>query len=561
MTSPDNHEGSQSESVRDTIESIVVALILAFVFRAFVVEAFVIPTGSMAPTLYGAHGTIVCADCGTEFAYGLKDLSETRNIIPVSASATVICPNCGYHNTHLATNDIRRNPESGDRILVFKWPYDIGGKWLGPKRWDVVVFKDPADGTTNFIKRLAGMPGETLLIWDGDVYTVPNDDLSAEAQEDLGAILTHKRELRQSDGAGRLRPPRAATRVELARKLRIARKPPDVQKSLWFTVYNHDYIPQRLDVGQPYWNPARREKSGWNATNRCVRFHDKGETSDYIELGGKPIVAECAYNVGSPPPPPVSDLRVRFVLTPLSGQATVRIRLEKHERAFWASIKMDGQVSICESEFPPDDTMPTLVSGHVAPFSIGKSVQVAFQILDYRLSLQIGDEEVLATSTDPKSASYYGPDIDELARFDVAGKEASPPRIYAEGGNLELRHLVVDRDIHYYLHAGTHALALRWAPSSGWGSPECPIMLRKGEYFMLGDNTAASKDGRLWDSWAAHLAARGEGFQLGTVPRDQLIGKAFFVYWPSPHRVEWLDWLPVLQGAVIPDVGRMRWIR
>ena len=63
----------QHEGIKDTIESIVVALILAFVFRAFVVEAFVIPTGSMATTLYGAHGTILCEDCGTEFAYGVRD--------------------------------------------------------------------------------------------------------------------------------------------------------------------------------------------------------------------------------------------------------------------------------------------------------------------------------------------------------------------------------------------------------------------------------------------------------------------------------------------------------
>ena len=40
-------------SVRETIESIIIAFVLAFVFRAFVVEAFVIPTGSMAPTLLG----------------------------------------------------------------------------------------------------------------------------------------------------------------------------------------------------------------------------------------------------------------------------------------------------------------------------------------------------------------------------------------------------------------------------------------------------------------------------------------------------------------------------
>ena len=54
-----NAETSQEEvqSVRETIESIVVAFILAFLFRAFVAEAFVIPTGSMAPTLMGVMRT------------------------------------------------------------------------------------------------------------------------------------------------------------------------------------------------------------------------------------------------------------------------------------------------------------------------------------------------------------------------------------------------------------------------------------------------------------------------------------------------------------------------
>src|SRR6478609_44741 len=57
----------QDGSVKETIESILVAFILAFVFRAFVVEAFVIPTGSMAPTLLGAHMRFRCNDCGYRF--------------------------------------------------------------------------------------------------------------------------------------------------------------------------------------------------------------------------------------------------------------------------------------------------------------------------------------------------------------------------------------------------------------------------------------------------------------------------------------------------------------
>ena len=56
------------ETVKDTLEAIVVAFILAFVFRAYVVEAFVIPTGSMAPTLLGEHLDVVCQQCGYRFS-------------------------------------------------------------------------------------------------------------------------------------------------------------------------------------------------------------------------------------------------------------------------------------------------------------------------------------------------------------------------------------------------------------------------------------------------------------------------------------------------------------
>src|SRR5882757_8550921 len=61
---PPAKKHSSQGGVKDTIESILVAFILAFIFRAFIVEAFVIPTGSMAPTLMGAHMRFTCPDCG-----------------------------------------------------------------------------------------------------------------------------------------------------------------------------------------------------------------------------------------------------------------------------------------------------------------------------------------------------------------------------------------------------------------------------------------------------------------------------------------------------------------
>src|ERR1700684_225168 len=97
---PAHHSGS----VKETLESILVAFILAFIFRAFVVEAFVIPTGSMAPTLYGAHMRYKCPDCGYTFDVGYKaerpsggDSGEDLNIPSTNPNTTVHhCPNCGF---------------------------------------------------------------------------------------------------------------------------------------------------------------------------------------------------------------------------------------------------------------------------------------------------------------------------------------------------------------------------------------------------------------------------------------------------------------------------------
>ena len=50
-------------SVLTTLESLTLAFLLALVFRGFVMEAFAIPTGSMAETLLGAHIETICKEC------------------------------------------------------------------------------------------------------------------------------------------------------------------------------------------------------------------------------------------------------------------------------------------------------------------------------------------------------------------------------------------------------------------------------------------------------------------------------------------------------------------
>src|SRR5947208_6601383 len=100
---------------RETVESVAMAVILALLFRGFVAEAFVIPTGSMAPTLDGRHKDIKCPKCGTWYqATGSDEQRDERITGEQVYSATR--PICRYSHW---LDPIRRPNEgsfSGDRI-------------------------------------------------------------------------------------------------------------------------------------------------------------------------------------------------------------------------------------------------------------------------------------------------------------------------------------------------------------------------------------------------------------------------------------------------------------
>ena len=105
--------------MRETVESIAVAFVLAFLFRTFEAEAFVIPTGSMAPTLQGRHKDLICPEC--QFRYrvsasseadervqaGLRISSNSKALPPANETASKnlfaathvvggTCPNCRF---------------------------------------------------------------------------------------------------------------------------------------------------------------------------------------------------------------------------------------------------------------------------------------------------------------------------------------------------------------------------------------------------------------------------------------------------------------------------------
>ena len=149
---------------RENVEALVVAFILALIFRAFLAEAFVIPTGSMAPTLMGAHKDLYCDACGHRFPVGASHEATALNNFQVVVGG--VCPNCRFVNPLDLANESDEQTFNGDRIVVNKFSYALGD----PKRWDVIVFKFPGNPKQNYIKRLVGLPGETITVRHGDVY-------------------------------------------------------------------------------------------------------------------------------------------------------------------------------------------------------------------------------------------------------------------------------------------------------------------------------------------------------------------------------------------------------
>jgi signal peptidase I len=222
---------------RETVESFAVALILAFLVRAFVAEAFIIPTGSMAPTLMGAHKDVACHECGFAYQTGASDEFDQLGQLKGEVVVQTVCPLC----RHAQLLDMQARPNdvtfSGDRILVSKFSYAL----RSPRRWEVIVFKYPDDARINYIKRLVGRPEEDIAIRHGKILIAEKGEPQAE----------------------------------------IARKPPHVIEALLQPVYDSQHLPKTAVAAgwpspwQPLANAAGETLAGaedWKVTQTSDRW-------------------------------------------------------------------------------------------------------------------------------------------------------------------------------------------------------------------------------------------------------------------------------------------------
>ena len=96
LGTPHHEKHRSADPVHESLETIVFVVFLVVLLKAFVAEAFVIPTGSMATTLLGYHKVETCPECGHKFElnYSKQADAAERNQEPVIGCK---CPNCGLH--------------------------------------------------------------------------------------------------------------------------------------------------------------------------------------------------------------------------------------------------------------------------------------------------------------------------------------------------------------------------------------------------------------------------------------------------------------------------------
>lgn len=531
------------ETIKETFITVVVAFVLAFAFRAYVVEAFVIPTGSMAPTLLGEHVKVDCSQCGYCFDIdaGRSNGRGMGSIAP--------CPMCFFPNSLQGAR-----VSAGDRILVQKYLYSTPS--LEPRRGDVVVFKAPHSPAENYIKRLVGLPNEAIQIIEGNVYVTP--------------LLP--------DG----RPDNAAWRIWRKTDENENPRAQRIQRAVWQPVYHSRFVP--LDGGQNTapdrgdprfaWRVPWRVTAGqWEGLDdhqpkRRYRFDGAGrgeirfDFRPFLDNGGGlyPYNHEAASDYNSPPQR-LEDLRLAANVLPHAPMVNLQIRTQ-------ARIERDGRMQLTDLVGRLDADGAARIgwldaNGQFAQWAWAQTTPLVSEqvrnielwFVDSELILWIDGQRVLSKAFDSSIDAV-------LAAWPI--KQPPIAAIGAAGGPVTFSHVQVDRDLYYTVANDGDRRRGVIDKHEVNGQAKVPglsgqaFLIQPDQFFCMGDNSPKSADSRMWNETNQWIRLRkfsnAAQVQDGVVPRRLMMGRAFFVYFPALYGVDKKNM------KIIPNFGDMRFI-
>lgn len=372
----------------------------------------------MAETLVGEHHRLTCDDCGYTFVCGADR--------PTMAGKQAICPNCGATAGRIDLAPCL----PADAVLVDRSAF----VFRQPRRWDLATFRGNGPKSEIYVKRVVGLPGETVELRHGDVYADGVVQRKNLAQQRAMATLVHDN---------------SHTAPSLA-----SRWLPETADSGW------------RQAGARFWRAATSGKSD-DETIDWLSYHHRrrrpGEPDIADEL---PVSDDCGYNQTLPVTQShlVRDLMVRC-----------RMRVADAPTAIW--LLTDGVSQfLVELDFTQSQAKVTQDGRRLGATSwpttkAAESVLIELALCDEQVLLGLDGQEVLRLAWIPA---------------DLPLRPTSRPiAVGTRGNSLEIWDLVVLRDLYY-------------GPGHLQAPAEHQYLLADDEYFVLGDNSPDSLDSRNW---------------------------------------------------------------
>ena len=493
MSKPDLKNGVEKKKIkkekgffRENIESILIAVALAFVLRFFVVEAFKIPTGSMAPTLLGVHKNVKCPNCNWKFKS-----NHNNNYVK--------CSNC-FYKIHISDN----GKKGGSRILVNKFSYDFGK----PRRWDVAVFKYPF-GDVSCMS--CGFSASQSMMCEKCTNSPKKENfftskVNSFFKRSFGINQYHKVVCKSCNTVGAIYCEQCgSTNVNVVRKNyikrliglpeeklqivngdiyvndKIMRKPEKVQDSLWVPIFDSNY-PAKQEIVENW------EVQGDNWDISKDRLHlkkpDGIEQKSYITFK-RAITDNSVYN--SEITDVVSaDVLLAFDVTATGNSGGISILLEENGKSYEVFVRSREEKS--ESYIKISGSI--VASNSDAFIEPGNECRIEFSNADNEIILKLNDSVIFSHTYDTDLSSLDGYTKSCKLRFGGINTDA----VFED--------ILISRDVYY-------------SETGEWGVYD-PVEIGEKQYFFLGDNSRNSNDSRYWKF----------------VPESNMVGRAFMVFWP-----------------------------
>jgi signal peptidase I len=529
---------------RSLSESAVCLLLAVVLFRTFAAEGYMISTGSMAPHLLGYHKRVCCPTCKYEFPFGVA-YDTDEGAVAAETSPTrrrAECPNCGQ--TAIDLTAVPRN--HGDQLLVFKPAYGL----RPPRRWEVVVFRNPYCPTEAYVKRVVGLPGEKMQIIDGDIYADGVLCRKDWAEQRVLRVPVYEHRFHPHDaesawqplkntsetavawepvndefhlGAAQITDDTAWSWVEFAHRVRQrGQHETSVKLSSWPVDLDTSKIPP---AGLKF-DAVHQQLSCVGVLSDSVRDVLLAATADddfYKAVRAlsershlAPVNDAYGYNPheGDYIPAPVRDVMLSLTVQRQNGDGEFAVEMSDGAVNFTCVFDYSRQ----ETRLYAGDAPDPVATGHWPNELDGQQALIEMSLFDQQVLVAVNGKPLLGPWT------YSTPANTPVSRY--------PARFGARGLDVTVSDLMLYRDVYYTATRAKHAV-------------QKPYQLDADELFVLGDNSPVSHDSRRWAD--------------GAVKTSLLVGKPFVVHLPSkPGRLRIGNYEMQLR---LPDFSRMQFLR